>query len=335
MGLFSKKRATVLSKARQRDEQFNILETHMKVIARNISYMFCVGKSFKIGLNSRALWEPTLKMMEQAKTLITKPMPNDNWSQSRMFADSGEDFMQIFSSSRREDFEAASALEADPLSGIRDCLVEHLSKINVEIALQRACDRCEVDPGDITTEHLGDLVKALEFSLQLFLDAGEYREVVSELRKIGGVRKGAIASIGLDYMSNVGEAVTFNITDDQGIVDARTGTVACAEKAGLCRVDAVKVATVVSELSRNMLRHAKGGTLTVIPLRDCGGGIEIIAEDKGPGIDNLEEVLNGQGKSGTGVGIGLDEIRRLMTTFKIETEAGKGTTVTTTFVSNQ
>jgi signal transduction histidine kinase len=49
--------------------------------------------------------------------------------------------------------------------------------------------------------------------------------------------------------------------------------------------------------------------------------------DRGPGIENLDDVLNGRYESKTGMGLGLTGARRLMDDLQISTGAGKGTTV--------
>ena len=46
-------------------------------------------------------------------------------------------------------------------------------------------------------------------------------------------------------------------------------------------------------------------------------GIEILAIDKGPGISNLEQVLNNTVQSKTGLGLGLSGVKRLMDEFEI------------------
>src|SRR5262249_19781103 len=61
------------------------------------------------------------------------------------------------------------------------------------------------------------------------------------------------------------------------------------------------------------------------------GGIpdfEIIVRDAGPGIADIEGILDGVHRSTTGMGIGILGARRLMDTFAVETAPGKGTTIT-------
>lgn len=49
--------------------------------------------------------------------------------------------------------------------------------------------------------------------------------------------------------------------------------------------------------------------------------------DQGPGIGDIEKVLDGEFRSSTGMGLGLQGTRRLMDEFEIHSEAGRGTVV--------
>jgi serine/threonine-protein kinase RsbT len=56
-------------------------------------------------------------------------------------------------------------------------------------------------------------------------------------------------------------------------------------------------------------------------------GIEILAEDKGPGIANLDRALTDGFSSARGLGMGLPGTKRLMDEFYIESNLGMGTQV--------
>jgi signal transduction histidine kinase len=55
--------------------------------------------------------------------------------------------------------------------------------------------------------------------------------------------------------------------------------------------------------------------------------LRIRVADKGPGIANLQSILDGHYRSQSGMGLGLIGARWLMDHFRVETAAGKGTTV--------
>jgi serine/threonine-protein kinase RsbT len=57
-------------------------------------------------------------------------------------------------------------------------------------------------------------------------------------------------------------------------------------------------------------------------------GIKLAFDDKGPGIANLELALRDGYTTGGGMGLGLSGSKRLVNEFKIDSEPGRGTTVT-------
>jgi serine/threonine-protein kinase RsbT len=93
---------------------------------------------------------------------------------------------------------------------------------------------------------------------------------------------------------------------------------------GFRPIDQVRIITAVNELASNIFRFAGTGTVTLREIaRDGQTGIEVICQDRGPGIADLAYLLEDQGTPKRG----LVEARRLMDTFEIETELGGGTTV--------
>lgn len=98
-----------------------------------------------------------------------------------------------------------------------------------------------------------------------------------------------------------------------------------AETYGLSKTDETKLVVSIIELTRNIVSYAGKGALfiEVIPNK----GIKIIACDKGPGIKNLDDILNNRFRSKTGLGLGLSGVKRLMDEFSIET-SNNGTKVT-------
>jgi serine/threonine-protein kinase RsbT len=82
-----------------------------------------------------------------------------------------------------------------------------------------------------------------------------------------------------------------------------------------------KLATIVSELARNMVSYAGGGQLS---LRKADGErrtVVIAARDHGPGIKNLEEILAGKYKSRSGLGLGILGTKRLADRFTIQSSS--------------
>ncbi|MEO5360575.1 MAG: SpoIIE family protein phosphatase [Nitrospirota bacterium] len=92
--------------------------------------------------------------------------------------------------------------------------------------------------------------------------------------------------------------------------------------------DRVLISTVVSELGTNILKFAGKGTLSLSRTVDDGhDAIQVIAQDNGPGIRDVQRAMqDGYSSAGT-LGLGLPAVKRIMSTMNIETVVGKGTRV--------
>jgi len=120
-----------------------------------------------------------------------------------------------------------------------------------------------------------------------------------------------------------------DVRSEADIVNARVRAKAIAEALGFSYTDQTRIATAVSELARNAFQFAGGGKVTIKPADGkARKGIEIIVEDHGPGIENLELALKGGYSTAGGLGLGLSGSKKLMDEFDIKTEIGKGTVVT-------
>jgi signal transduction histidine kinase len=90
-----------------------------------------------------------------------------------------------------------------------------------------------------------------------------------------------------------------------------------------------RIATVASEIARNALRYGGGGRIEFgIEARSGAQALYMTVTDRGPGIENLDEIMSGRYKSQTGMGLGIVGAQRLMDDLQINTAPGKGTTVT-------
>lgn len=119
------------------------------------------------------------------------------------------------------------------------------------------------------------------------------------------------------------------IAEERDIVRVRQATRTAAVSAGLSLVDQTKVVTAASELARNALLYAGGGTATVAVVHDANRvGVRTIVEDRGPGIADISRAMTDGYTSGTGLGLGLSGARRLVDEFEIDSEVGRGTRVT-------
>lgn len=93
--------------------------------------------------------------------------------------------------------------------------------------------------------------------------------------------------------------------------------------------DATVVSAAISEIARNILDYTLGGEIDVrVVERNGRRGLQIIGSDQGPGIADIPQALeDGYSTSGS-LGLGLPGARRLMDEFELQSEVGKGTTVT-------
>jgi hypothetical protein len=87
-----------------------------------------------------------------------------------------------------------------------------------------------------------------------------------------------------------------------------------------------KVGLVVSEAARNVLKHAGRGDMILRPLETASRrGVEMLAVDKGPGIDDVgRSFQDGYSTAGT-PGNGLGAIARTSTVYDLYSSPGKGT----------
>lgn len=102
-----------------------------------------------------------------------------------------------------------------------------------------------------------------------------------------------------------------------------------AVKIGMSLVNQTKIITAASELARNMLKYANGGVATIeVVSKGRENGIRLIFKDEGPGIKDLKLAMQDGYSTGKSLGLGLPGTKRLVSEFDIQTEVGKGTTVT-------
>jgi serine/threonine-protein kinase RsbT len=121
--------------------------------------------------------------------------------------------------------------------------------------------------------------------------------------------------------------VTLHIRAEEDITRARTAARDLAAQAGFTANGQRRVVTAVSELVRNVAQYAREGHVELEAVSEPPG-IEIFAQDDGPGIPNLAEVLKSNYKSKLGMGLGLRGVKRLAQRYEVKTGAGRGTTVT-------
>jgi len=125
------------------------------------------------------------------------------------------------------------------------------------------------------------------------------------------------------------DEVCVPVRSDADVVSARQHGRRLAEARGFRGSDLVFIATAISEVARNILVYAGQGEIVLRAVDRAGrSGIVVIARDAGPGVADVEMVMQDGYSSGSGLGLGLPGARRLMDDFEIVSEPGRGTTVT-------
>ena len=252
----------------------------------------------------------------------------------------------------------ALRLELDPAAGmmrsdslkVRQCLLNLLSNagkfthdgaVTLQVKRQLVNGRAWLlfsvsDTGiGISPEHVGQLFR--EF----------YQVDTSSTRRYEGTGLGLVITRRLCHMlggeirvvSNPGQGSTFvaelpavhieagapeialelEVLAERDVARARMAVRELCQKLGARPLALQKIATVVSELARNMVLYAGGGRLVVGSVGTDKKCVFIRAIDEGSGIHELEAILAGRKVSRNGRGLGLVGAKRLADGFRIHT----------------
>jgi RNA polymerase sigma factor (sigma-70 family) len=119
------------------------------------------------------------------------------------------------------------------------------------------------------------------------------------------------------------------VSRDADVVLARQKGREVAAAAGFSASDQTAIATAISEISRNIVKFAERGDVTMSVLSEDGRtGISVIARDVGPGIVDVDRAMQDGFSTYRGLGLGLPGAKRLMDRFHLSSTPGAGTTVT-------
>lgn len=126
-----------------------------------------------------------------------------------------------------------------------------------------------------------------------------------------------------------GSPYSIRIVHESDIPLARQHGKRLAREIGLTAVDQAYVATSISELATNLFYHAVEGMITIKTITLNGKtGLEILSQDKGPGIEDVNQALTDGYSTNRGLGSGLGAVRRMLDEFEIQSIPGRGTTIT-------
>lgn len=187
------------------------------------------------------------------------------------------------------------------------------------------------------------IMAELESSVRLFARRNSAELIASCAQALAGggtAQSGAGTGAGMANSAAgtaadaAGNTKRLSIDQEKDIATARLEAWSEAVRIGLSKFTSVKVATAVSELARNIIFYGGKGYVELKSTKDDRGPtLQIVASDKGPGIEprKLDEIWAGTYKSQRGMGKGLAAVKKLVDDFHLDTGPGRGTTVTCLF----
>ncbi len=119
------------------------------------------------------------------------------------------------------------------------------------------------------------------------------------------------------------------VATDADVVLARQTGRQLAADVGFGPTDQTVIATAISEVTRNIVKFAGTGEIRIGRVEEeARHGLLVVARDAGPGIPDPGQAMADGYSTYGGLGLGLPGCRRLMDDFTVESEQGRGTTVT-------
>jgi len=113
------------------------------------------------------------------------------------------------------------------------------------------------------------------------------------------------------------------IKAESDIIAARRVGRQMARELGFGSADQTRLATAISELTRNVIQHAGEGVCVITDELDQNRiRIRAVVEDHGPGIPDIEKAIEYGFSTVHGLGAGLPGAKRLVHEFHIESEPG-------------
>jgi anti-sigma regulatory factor (Ser/Thr protein kinase) len=125
-------------------------------------------------------------------------------------------------------------------------------------------------------------------------------------------------------ISSLKQQLVFGITHASDVAAARRGGQRLADEMGFDDIRAGQLAIIITETATNIVKHGIAGKLFVGPAQTHLPGIDVIAFDTGPGINDIDLALrDGVSSAGT-AGNGLGALVRLSDEFDLYSMRDKG-----------
>jgi len=184
----------------------------------------------------------------------------------------------------------------------------YLSGVNAQSVLGRALRESGLDQERLRTSDLSILLPKLDRGIRLFLVPSQQLELWTELTELAEAPPPSSRH-------------RVPIRSEQDVSHARVLARSVCEENGSRTLTRQTVATIVSELARNIVSYTSGGAIELDVVAGKAPKVVIRATDEGRGIPNLDEIFSGRYRSTTGLGKGLLGVKRLSNRFEIETGA--------------
>jgi serine/threonine-protein kinase RsbT len=187
---------------------------------------------------------------------------------------------------------------------VLDVLTRYVSPINAQGLLSRAT-RPTATPGKPMKDgDARELLGRIEQSSRLFVEPHRLADLARELRAL------------LPAVATASRRI--ELTTERDLSAALQAAREIGQTMGARPLTVQAIATIASELARNVVSYTPGGTLELIA-DDTARSLLLRASDRGRGIPNLSEILSGRYRSTTGLGKGLVGCSKLAKRFDVKT----------------
>ncbi|MFY2561543.1 ATP-binding protein [Corallococcus terminator] len=204
-----------------------------------------------------------------------------------------------------------------------------MTETAARLVLRGTLEPLRLSADTLSAAELPRVIEALEPATRHFVDAARRPDLAARLRALMvgtatvpsglNAREPTVLAAAPTVMDV--RPTTYLVRTESDASHARLAARALCESMGGRGYECQKVATAVSELARNQIAYAGGGTIQLIPVQSPRKLLRVRAEDQGRGIPELERVLSGTYRSKTGMGLGILGVKRLADRFEVNTGA--------------
>lgn len=203
-----------------------------------------------------------------------------------------------------------------------DILKEYVGTIFARCIVRLSTNRAGLTFDGLDRCKTNRLLAELDFGLRNYIKDSTKRDECRD-RLVGLIRQRGAT----DDAPAVPSTTLVEIKEEADIVRARSAGRQLCQALGFPTTIQIRVATAISELARNIVQYVGRGSIEVRSITVPQPGIEVVAIDHGPGIAQLDSILDGSYHSKSGMGLGLLGAKRLMDHFEINTDPVRGTKI--------